>query len=196
MTWTWPCSTAWPAADPQLNPTFHPVDARPGRKLPRDVPGVRGRERRVVELVEQPEFFSEEEGAVEPAVGVLDCPEVASWATVWRSGAFRSDQRVPLTQRPAAVCQRSCAFHSSRGTWSVARAARATRRGMGQSKSRLRRSHRGSRAGTRRSCRSRPPGSGSCGRRARRRSPARWCCCGPVRHHTIAPVASSATDVR
>src|SRR5918995_5567063 len=43
---------------------------------------------------------------------------------VWRPGAFRSDHRVPLTQRPVAVCERSWAFHSSRRTWSVARDAR------------------------------------------------------------------------
>ena len=41
----------------------------------------------------------------------------------------------------------------------------------------------------RRSCRSRPPGSTAGGRRARRRRPARWRCCGPGAHHTIAPVA-------
>ena len=83
----------------------------------------------------------------------------ASWRTVWCSGALSSDQRVPLTQRPFGVCERSWAFHSSRRTWSIARAGRAGRRGTGQSRSRRRGRRRGSRAGTRRSCRSRPPGS-------------------------------------
>jgi hypothetical protein len=54
----------------------------------------------------------------------LTSPRLASWPRVWRSGAFKSDQRVPLTQRPVAVCERSWAFHSSQRTWSVAREAR------------------------------------------------------------------------
>ena len=73
--------------------------------------------------------------------GVLACwtsPSVASWPMVWCSGALSSDQRVPLTQRPVGVCERSWAFHSSRRTWSVARAAEAARRGRGQSRSRRR----------------------------------------------------------
>src|SRR4051794_13615698 len=45
---------------------------------------------------------------------------------VWCSGALSSDQRVLLTQRPWRVCERSWRFHSSRRTWSVARAPRRT----------------------------------------------------------------------
>src|SRR5215210_1044706 len=52
---------------------------------------------------------------------------------VWRSGALSSDQRVPLTQRPVGVWERSWAFHSSRRTWSVARdASRQTWNGSKQ----------------------------------------------------------------
>ena len=45
---------------------------------------------------------------------------------LWCSGALSSDQRVLLTQRPVGVCERSCSFHSSRRTWSVARAPSRT----------------------------------------------------------------------
>ena len=46
----------------------------------RDGPGqpgvqVRGREARVVEVVEQPQLFAQQEGAVERAVGLLDLAE-------------------------------------------------------------------------------------------------------------------------
>jgi hypothetical protein len=36
------------------------------------------------------------------------------------SGLLSSDQRVPLLHLPVGVCERSCAFHSSRRTWSTA----------------------------------------------------------------------------
>src|SRR3954452_20179951 len=52
---------------------------------------------------------------------------------VWFSGAFSSDQRVCLIQRPSGVWERSWAFHSSRRTWSVARlASRQTWKGSKQ----------------------------------------------------------------
>ena len=101
-----------------------------------------------------------------------------------------------LEQRPAgaldplalAVWERSWAFYSSRRTWSTARWREAhdvervkADLGVGDG-------CRGSRAGSRRTCRSRPPGSSACGRRARRRTPAGWRRCGPGAHHTIAPV--------
>ena len=46
--------------------------------------------------------------------------------TLSLSGAFSSDQRVPLIHLPLGVCERSWAFHSSRRTWSTARWARRT----------------------------------------------------------------------
>ena len=84
-----------------------------------------GARRRVVEVVEQPELLAQQEGAVEAGVGLLD---LAEGGRAGRGSGARapssSDQRVPLTQRPVAVCERSWAFHSSRRTWSVARLAR------------------------------------------------------------------------
>src|SRR4051794_36402381 len=52
---------------------------------------------------------------------------------LWCSGALSSDQRVLLTQRPCGVWERSWAFHSSRRTWSTARApSRTTWKGSKQ----------------------------------------------------------------
>jgi hypothetical protein len=50
----------------------------------------------VEQLVEQAQLFAQRRW--------LACPtkcRVASWPMLWRSGASSSDQRVPLTDRPA-----------------------------------------------------------------------------------------------
>jgi hypothetical protein len=81
------------------------------------------------------------------------------------SGAFSSDQRVPLTQRPIGGVRAVVVVHSSRRTWSVP-ATPADRHGRGRNRPPPAGSPRGWRAGTRRSCRSRRPGSTACGRPA------------------------------
>ena len=106
---------------------------------------------------------------------------------VWRSGALSSDQRVPLTQRPVGVCERSWAFHSSRRTWSVARLARRqtwkgskqiSACGIGGADGALVLA-----AHVDRDRADRAP----CARRARRRSACKVALLRPGAHHTIAP---------
>src|SRR5215213_10050514 len=114
---------------------------------------------------------------------------------VWCSGALSSDQRVLLTQRPCGVWERSCSFHSSRRTWSVAREpSRQTWNGSKQISA-----------------------WGTAARIARWYSPlmsietarieflrgpssaknsAKVALLRPARHHTIAPERWSATEVR
>ena len=81
----------------ELDERLEPGSRRPGQ------PGVevRGRERRVVEVVEQPELLLEQERAVERLVGLLDLARAcASWSIVCFAGALSSDQRVPLIHLP------------------------------------------------------------------------------------------------
>ena len=113
---------------------------------------------------------------------------VASWRTVWCSGALSSDQRVLLTQRPCGVWERSWAFHSSRRTWSVgARAEPDDVEGVkadlgvgdgGADRALVLAAH---------VDRDRPDRALG-GRRARRRSACRVALLRPGAHHTIAPV--------
>ena len=55
-----------------------------------------GRERGVGQVVEQPQFFAQQEGAVEPAVGLLDFPERRE---LMHGLVFRA----PLAQRAHSV---------------------------------------------------------------------------------------------
>jgi hypothetical protein len=50
---------------------------------------VRGRQAGVVEVVEQPQLFAQQEGAVEPSVGVLDLPEGGQLADGLALGRFK-----------------------------------------------------------------------------------------------------------
>ena len=168
--------------------------ARTGRSRERDAQASQasrcvGREAGVGEVVEQPQLLAQQEGAVEAAVLGWTSASVASWQIVWFSGAFSSDQRVLLTQRPVGVWRAlvGVPFVAADLVGGAAAPSRTTWNGIEADLGvRDRRADR--RAGTRRSCRSRPPGSSPCARRARRRTPAGWRCCGPAAHHTIRPV--------
>jgi hypothetical protein len=84
-------------------------------------------------VVEQPQLFAQQEGAVEPLILALDLGERGELADRLVLGALSSDQRVLLTQRPSGVWERSCAVRSSRRTWSTARApSRTTWKGSKQ----------------------------------------------------------------
>ena len=170
-----------------------PRARRPGQ------PGVevRGRERGVGEVVEQPQLFAQQEGAVERLVGAAGPRRAcASWRIVWCSGALSSDQRVPLIQRPVRGVRALVGVPLVAADLVDGAVRRGGRRGTGQSRSRRRGRRRGSRAGTRRSCRSRPPGSSRLRSPSSSKNACKVALLRPGAHHTIAPVAWSTTVVR
>jgi hypothetical protein len=140
-------------------------------------PGVEvlGRERGILEVVEQPQLLAQQEGAVE-AVVVLDVGERGELAD--RLVLWGAQQRPAGVLDPAALGRVRAVVAVSLVAPGRSRALRGARRGRGQGRSRRSGRPGGWRAGTRRSCRSRPPGSTRAGRRAARRSPARSDCCG------------------
>src|SRR5206468_2463308 len=96
--------------------------ARPGE------PGVevRRRERWVLEVVEQPERFFEQERAEHRLVGLLDLAEAGELGDRLLLGALEQRPAGVLESLAVLVCQRSWAFQSSRRTWSTARLPRRT----------------------------------------------------------------------
>jgi len=73
------------------------------------------RERRVLEHVEQPQFFFAQEGAEHRLAGVLDFAEQRELLDRLLVGRLEQ-----LGSTCLGVCERSWAFHSSRRTWSTA----------------------------------------------------------------------------
>ena len=166
----------------------------PGARGPAN-PGVqvRRRERRIFKRVEQPQLVVEQEGAVEPAVADVDLAERAELVEVLAVGR--------LEQRPARVLDpapgggvRALVRVPRRGEPGRRRRRRRGRRGRGRTRSRPAERPGESRADSRRSCRSRPPGSTA--GVAELSSACKVALLRPFRTQTIRPLSWSATTVK